>query len=110
VRRFANQALAEQVPQERAAAALAQEKSLAYGSDEPVVTGATFYVSMPDDQSIRVQIGTRGGSGPIADWPTWGSTGDAGLPPLTTKVYAEIHAAFGILAGLVDPAGTDEND
>ncbi|GIF45200.1 hypothetical protein [Actinoplanes xinjiangensis] len=43
----------------------------------------------------------------MADWPTWTSTGDTGLPALTTKVSAEIHAAFGILAGLVD---TTEND
>jgi hypothetical protein len=111
VRRYAHQALAEQVPLEQAAATLAREKRLAYESDETVVTSATLYVNLPDDKSTKVLIGTRGaGAGEMADWPTWVTTSGIVLPALTTKVYAEIHAAFANLAALIDAASTHEND
>jgi hypothetical protein len=108
VRQYANQALAEQVPQEKVAATLAQETQLAYELGDFVVTGATVQVSLPDDRRTTVRIGTRGGASPMADWIDWVASDGVRLPVVSAYVYAEVHAAFDILAKLFSGADIGE--
>jgi hypothetical protein len=107
VRQYANQALAEELPDKQVAAVIDDEATIAYDLGETTVTGATAQVYRPDERHITVRVGTRGGTGGLAGWSTWSASDGVTLPPVTAYRHLEITAALSTLAELLTKAQAD---